>query len=409
MNSKIAITRRGFVTLAASAVPSLLLAPRLLAESSARRNDDTILVLLRLGGGNDGLNTIPPCDDSAYHKARPSLGILAKNAIPFTQGLYFHPSLRGFRRLLDDSELAVAMNVGYPNPDRSHFRSMDIWHSGRLTESPTHGFLAPLIDRRIGVPKDSNASVSLEEPAIGVLDDKEPLALIGEARAAPILYSLDDLKGVDRSLCVEPRRSRSGGSDALGPLLAANAAALKLSDRLADVTSSAGSKDRGLPGSKLGRALSTLLDLIAAGVRPRVFYVAHDGFDTHVRQQDAHAALLSDLGNCLVAFQKALPNVIAKEKVLVCAFSEFGRRVDQNASLGTDHGAAAPVYLVSSSLEPGLLGTPPKLQDLVEGDVAFQFDFRRVYATLLERHLGLDSQAFLGDRFEPLPFLPRSL
>lgn len=383
-------TRRVFLSRAAASVATWCLAPRWCAASAGAT--DSILVVLRLGGGNDGLNTVIPCDDDRYHRARPRLAIGKDRALPFTSSLYFHPSLLGLRELADAGRVAIVSNVGYPDPDRSHFKSMDVWHSGSLVESPRRGFLAPLVDRDPGPAG--------EEAAIAVIDDPLPLALIGERRAAPVIVSLDDFGAIDRSLVVEPDPEHE---EPLARLTAAHRAALRLDERLAAIS---GSRDRGLPGSKLGGALSTVLDLIAAGVRPRVFYVAHDGFDTHVRQAEPHAELLADLGDCLRAFDRALPAVIDPSKVACFAFSEFGRRVEENESLGTDHGAAAPVFLVSRALAPGLYGGAPDLADLEDGDLRFAIDFRSVLATLVRDRLGLDPASCLGPDAGSFPRLP---
>lgn len=388
-------TRRVFLSRSA-ATALWCVAPRLAVSRESA--SDSILVVLRLGGGNDGLNTVIPCEDDRYRRARPGLAIAKERALPFASGLHLHPSLTGLKELADAGRVAIVSNVGYPNPDRSHFRSMDVWHSGSLAETPRRGFLAPLVDRDPGAGGD--------EGAIAVIDDPLPLALIGERRAAPVILSLDDFGSIDRSLVLEPEANVGG---ALARLNAAHRAALRLDERLDSVATRG---DRGLPGSKLGRAFSTVLDLLAAGVRPRVFYVAHDGFDTHVRQADAHAALLQDLGDCLRAFDRALPSVIDPNRVASFAFSEFGRRVEENESLGTDHGAAGPVFVVSRALRPGLVGSPPNLEDLDEGDVRYAIDFRSVLATLVGNWLGLDAASCLGPEaanFAPLPLFSRAV
>lgn len=389
-------TRRTFLAHSAAAA-TWLLAPRTALARHAG-TDDSVLVVLCLGGGNDGLNTVIPCEDDLYHRARPALAIAKTAALPFTSGLGFHPALSGLHELADAGRVAVVSNVGYPNPDRSHFRSMDIWQSGSLAETPSRGFLAPLVDRDPGATG--------EEGAIAVVDDRLPLALIGERRAAPVILSLDDFGTIDRNACLDLDRPEHAPVALLDD---AYRAARRLDERLAAVDRKRGHE---MPGSKLGRALSTVLDLLAAGIRPRVFYVAHDGFDTHVRQADAHASLLRDFGNCLRAFDRALPTVIDASRVATFAFSEFGRRVAENDSLGTDHGTAAPVFVIGRDLVGGLHGGVPDLSNLEEGDLRYTVDFRAVLGTLMRSWLGFDETASLGAEaraFAPIPLFRRAV
>lgn len=386
-------SRRQFLAGSLAAAPLLLAGSRAFARN---RTKDRVLVLIRLGGGNDGLNTVIPIEDDSYHRARPTLRVEKKDALPFHAGLAFHPALAKLHRLSEAGKVAVVENVGYPNPDRSHFKSMDVWHTAGFEENPHHGFLAPLVDgpaNELGIA-----------PAIAVLDDKTPLALVGRDRAAPVIFALDDFE-VDAAdeiatLVDAPRRHES---PALATVRSAASSALSFENRLRRLKQKSRSA---MPGSKLGRSLSTVLDLLAAGVRPQVFYVAHDGFDTHTQQKDSHATLLRDLGDCIAAFHSALGEAIDSRNVLIATFSEFGRRVRENGSRGTDHGAAAPLFVVGDPVAPGAYGGVPDLVDLDDGDVRFQVDFRSVYATLLDRWLGRDPKSCLGAAYPSLPFLP---
>lgn len=389
-------TRRTFLATSAAA-STWLLAPRFALTRHAA-TDDSVLVVLCLGGGNDGLNTVIPCEDDLYYRARPALAIQKTTTLPFASGVGFHPALTGLRDLADAGRVAVVSNVGYPNPDRSHFRSMDIWQSGSLVDAPTRGFLAPLVDRDPGATG--------EEGAIAVVEGRLPLAMIGERRAAPVILSLDDFGAIDEAACLELERPEHAPVALLDD---AYRAARRLDERLASVDRKRG---HGLPGSKLGRALSTVLDLLSAGIRPRVFYVAHDGFDTHVRQADAHAALLRDFGDCVRAFDRALPSVTETNRVVTFAFSEFGRRVAENDSLGTDHGTAAPVFVIGRDLVGGFHGDLPDLKNLEDGDLRYTVDFRAVLGTLMRNWLGIDETASLGVEartFAPIPLFRRAV
>jgi uncharacterized protein (DUF1501 family) len=389
------LTRRTLLRTTAAAAP-LLLAPRGLALDAAFDPDANVLVMLRLGGGNDGLNTLVPRDDDAYRRARATLALPSGGLVPFHPSLGLHASLAPLREMIEASRVAIVSNAGSPLGDRSHFKSLDTWHSGSLEDHPRHGFLAPLIDA-------GDERSAFGGGVLGVLDDALPLALIGRRRAAPSLRSLDDARLDDPAAVLGSATPRATVGESLAALLAAGDQALALAARLAEVDADRLAST--LPRTALGRALATTLALLAAGIRPRVLYLAHDGFDTHVRQADTHAALLADLAHSLAAFFAALPQAIDPRRVLVLTFSEFGRRVAENGSRGTDHGKGAPQFLFGDAVAAGLIGTPPDLLDLDEGDVRCTIDFRQIYSTLLERWLSADPVAALGSRLEPLPLL----
>ena len=388
-------TRRRFLSLCGGAAALPFLATSPLGRAAAGLGaGERRLVVLRLGGGNDGLNTVIPFHDDRYHRARPTLRVDERAALPLDDHLAFHPSMADLHRLFHDGVVAVVNSVGYPNPDRSHFLSMDIWHSAEPDPSRRRtGWLGRAGER---------ISTGVTPPTYAVIDGELPLAVVGDRGAAPAIGSIDELTLREPTAADLATAPRDAPSPALQHALAAARAAVETGRR---VRSGGADPTSGFPGSSLGRDLATVTRLIDADDEARLFYVAHDGFDTHTRQKDNHAALLSDLSRSVAAFFAALKRLDKADEVLLVTFSEFGRRVRENGSLGTDHGAAGPMLAVSGALRPGVLGGPPDLDDLDDGDIRHEIDYRRVYATLLDGWLGIDAESVLGRRFEPLALL----
>jgi len=411
-------TRRRFlrtgVTLASCAVTAPCFvhgAARALAQAGEGLSsipgvpDERVLVVLQLGGGNDGLNTVAPVDLAEYHNARPGIGISAREALRLDPRLPvgLHPRLTGLKSLFDDGLLSVVQGVGYPNPNRSHFKSMDIWHTAE-TSGVGQGWLGKYFDNQCqGEPEP--------DPAMGLaLGRKAPLAMQGrELRPlsfeSPELYRRvggDDGDVVDRAYeeairaGVEPDASSPAAylmRTAMDAQL--SSAQLRRAVELRPLTE--------FPRSDLARQLSMVAGMIRAGMPTRVYYVTMGGFDTHAGQGGArgtHANLLAQFGDALRAFYGELRAQRADGRVLTMCFSEFGRRVRQNASGGTDHGAAAPMFLAGPMVQPGVLNDHPSLTDLDDGgDLKHTVDFRNVYAGVLEGWLKADSREVLGARF----------
>lgn len=390
-------TRRQFLSLCAGIPASAALLPfsRALAALPEAADDAPVLVLVRLGGGNDGLNTVIPYEDDLYHRARPSLAIGKDRALPLSGGMGLHPAMEGLKRLFDAGELAVIQSVGYPGPDRSHFASMDIWHTGDPdTRRRRSGWLGRTVD----------ALPNTDTPGFSLAGGGMPLAMVGDRRTSPALDSLADLtlqQSFLEPLILARRETPSGP---LSCLLDAARTGVRTSQRVRGAAAATGAAQR-LPHSALGRRLATVLTIIAADPGARVFYVAHDGFDTHTRQADNHAALLRDLAESVHAFRQALGDLDLHRRVLLLTFSEFGRRVRENGSQGTDHGAAAPLLAIGPAVHGGVHGAAPDLTDLDDGDVRYRVDFRSIYATVLDRWLGVDARAILPGDHPPVAFL----
>ncbi len=398
--------RRRFLQSSGLALGVGTLAPQFLARAAAdaKSDKDRVLVVVQLSGGNDGLNTIIPYADDVYRKRRPSLAIPATEIIKSNDHTGFHPALRGFADLLGQQQLVVVQGVGYANPNRSHFESMDIWHTCHLkNEQRSVGWLGRYLDQSVGADGG-------DVPAIHFGGEQQPLALQARDVRVPSVKSLDDFKlqsGNDQfreTVSKLASTQRSTASDLLGFVQTSTSAALVASDRVAAAQSDYKSAVE-YPQSDLARKLRIVAQLINAGLNTRIYYVTLDGFDTHSQQADAHAALLRQWGDAVTAFTRDVTGHGHGSRILTLSFSEFGRRVEENASKGTDHGAAAPLILTGGGVQAGFYGDHPSLTDLDDGDLKFHTDFRQVYATILNNWLGCDSEKVIGASYEPLPIL----
>ncbi|HEY2827086.1 MAG TPA: DUF1501 domain-containing protein [Pirellulales bacterium] len=379
--------------------------PHFLAHAAAAELDqrkDTILVVVQLTGGNDGLNTVIPYSHDAYRKARPKLAIAAKDVLKINDSIGLHPSARGLSELLQAGKLAIVQGVGYSSPNRSHFESMDIWHTCLRKGNPrTTGWLGRFLDA-------SHTSTDVDAAAIHIGLEKQPLALATEnvrvsSFGSPESFRLED--GGSRKFRDAIRALTGTDQQPSDPLLGflqtSTTSALSTSERIAEVLRDY-QTPVAYPESAFASRLKTIAQLINAGLKTRVYYVELDGFDTHSQQAAAHAALLQQFGGAVRAFIEDIEHHGHGERTLVMSFSEFGRRVAENASEGTDHGAAAPMFVAGSRVGAGLVGDHPSFDDLEDGDLKFHTDFRQVYATLLQNWLGWPSAAILGGEFSAI-------
>lgn len=374
----------------------------LAAETPGAR--DRVLVLIQLSGGNDGLNTVVPIADDVYYRARPGIAISKNAALGLNDRLGLHPSLTGFRKLWDQGRLGIVEGVGYPQPDRSHFRSMDIWQSAQpSTLVPETGWIGRALDELSLQPQESR-----EAACIGM--ERQPLACIGARVLPPTIQRLDEFHlqpGARRTVEAPSWQTASlaaSSSDTLSFLRKSAVSTLASVRRLEGLSDYKPSVE--YPGTGLGQRLKLVAQMIAAEMPTRIYYVTLDGFDTHAQQLPGHAALLRELSEAVQAFVGDLEEQGTGQRVLVATLSEFGRRVAENGSLGTDHGAASVLFTVTPSGSGGLYGRAPSLTDLDDGDPRFTVDFRQVYATLLDRWLEIPSAGVLGAEFETLGFVP---
>jgi uncharacterized protein (DUF1501 family) len=383
-------TRRRFLRNAGAAWSCLGLehaVPRLwssVARAAEASTTGRRLVVIELQGGNDGLNTVIPFADDAYYRARPTLGISAKDIVRLDDHLGLHPAMKSWRALWDTGRLSIVENCGYPHPNRSHFESMDIWHAGQFGSPTPSGWLG----------RASDTAAVGEMCYVG--EGAVPQALYGRRRAVASLARLDDLQL--RREAAEIRVTRNAGQDELTAAITARLEqAREMSARLPAVglpsAADLNSKDR-----PLADRLDVVRTLIEQDQPFRVYYTALNGFDTHAQQRDTHESLWRQTSKAVSGFLDKLKKQNLADGVVVFLFSEFGRRVKENGSLGTDHGAAAPVFLVGEKVCPGVQGGVPNFNNLDDGDLRYQVDFRDVYAGLLRDWLSVDPATVLGPR-----------
>lgn len=397
------IDRRSFL-IRAAATPLALAAPGP-GAFWLPRGDDRLLLVLELVGGNDGLNTVIPVDDDNYKKARPTIGSVRNGAHALTDGTALHPALAQLHRRIQDGKGAVVHGVGYPQPDRSHFRSRDIWH----TADPLHQEVKSSTTGWLGRAADQLSKRGAGVPAAAVGGLEVPLALRAKKVNVPSLARVEDFQWLS---------ARSGGTVAAGAPVRAvvdHEGQGESTDELMRFVGDVARKGASLadelaaaladyrpraeyPGSDLGRNLGLVAQLAVAGFGTRLVHVGLSGFDTHARQLPTHAGLMRELDGALSAFLMDIEKHGLGDRVTVLVHSEFGRRVKENASQGTDHGAAGPVFAFGGGIQGGPHGQVPNLEDLDDGDVKSTADFRDVYADLL-RWLGAETRPVLGGEF----------
>ena len=392
--------------------------------------DSPILVLLQLAGGNDGLNTVVPYTNDFYHNARPRIGIAADQALKLDDTLGLNPALAGFKSLYDAGHLAVVNGVGYPNPNRSHFRSTEIWQTasdedkylsdgwvGRYFDNACQG-----CDTTVGInigprmPQSFSShhptGITLENPATyrfmgSGKDDDESLAYRSMYHADDGSMSAGGGSNSGSSVSmVSGTIALHDGQNALDFLERTSMDAKVSSEKILEIAG----KTKGttnFPRSGLGSSLQLVARLIAGGLATRVFYVSHGGFDTHVNQRNAQDRRLQELAEAVKAFTDEMTAIGAADRVMLMTFSEFGRRVEENGNQGTDHGTAAPMFLIGPQVKAGLLGAMPSLdpKDLDQGDLKFTTDFRSVYASVLTDWLKTNPDPILGRPFPTFPIV----
>jgi uncharacterized protein (DUF1501 family) len=376
--------------------------PLALGASAVQTRSSRILVVVELQGGNDGLNTLIPATDDLYKRLRPTLAVRPQDVLDVAQGLGFHGALRGFADLLESGRLSVIQGVGYPNPNRSHFEAMDIWHTcQRKEETRTDGWLGRWLE-------ETGGAGETDPRALHIGSDKLPFALMSRTVRVPSVRSLEQFRlqgsedpGFRDAIETLTDTDRPAEDDLLSFVQSSTSSALAASERLT-TASSAKASSVVWPASPLAGQLQTISRLIRSDLNTSVYYVTHGGFDTHAQQPDAHRGLLRQLADSIKAFLDELQESGHQEQVVVMCFSEFGRRVEQNASDGTDHGTAGPVFLAGAGLQPGLIGTAPRLDDLQDGDLKHTADFREVYSAISEHWFSVPSERILKGVWKPV-------
>ncbi|MEO1130120.1 MAG: DUF1501 domain-containing protein [Planctomycetota bacterium] len=425
--SRRAFLQRG-VTLASSAVTVpyflqssavALARPANAGTSVAGVPEERVLVVVQLAGGNDGLNTVIPFEDDSYYRLRPQIGIPGAQVhkLSARSSIGLHPAMDSMKELYDDGLLTVVQGVGYPNPNRSHFTSMDIWHTAD-TSGVGDGWLGRFFDAQCaGADPRTGKGAPAGHAGVAVGRDA-PLAMQGR-QYRPISFETADMfrwTGLDLHPSMAQPYEEILESELDPTVEQGNPSAAFLTRTAMDAQVASAKIRRAVdtdplvryPNSGLARQLAMVASMIRAGLETRVYYVSLGGFDTHAGQGGAggqHANLLRTLSEAVNAFYKDLQAQGNDGRVLTMSFSEFGRRVGQNASNGTDHGAAAPMFLMGPMVRPGVHGGHPSLTDLDAGDLKYHTDFRNVYSAVLGEWLKADSSRVLGGTFKPLRVL----
>jgi len=396
------IKRRDFLKTGSLATASLLL-PKFLKAVEGRQvlaPKGKVLVMLQLNGGNDGLNTVIPVRNDIYYKERRRIAVPRETSLSLGTEAGLHPTLTALKTAYDAGEMAVMNSVGYPNPDRSHFRSMDIWQSASAaSEYWQTGWIGRYLDAQCA----GRPSAALE------IDDTLSLALKGIQSKGLALQDpkrlFESARGqyfVDYAAAHAPEQHEDTPVAYLYKTMAetlSSADYIYQQSRRKPATAA-------YPATGLGKQLKTIASLILADTDTTVYYVSLGSFDTHINQEGQQKRLFQEMNDALAAFIKELKSNGKWEDVLVATFSEFGRRVSQNASGGTDHGTANNMIFLGGGLrDKGLLNPLPDLLDLDAGDLKYQVDFRQVYSTLLDRWLQADAEQILGRKFDSLQFV----
>jgi uncharacterized protein (DUF1501 family) len=359
------------------------------------------LVIIQLSGGNDGLNTIIPYGNDIYYQKRSTIAINQADIIKLNDMQGLNPSLSALKEIYDQGWMSIINSVGYPNPDRSHFRSMDIWQ----TASDSNQFLTT---GWIGRYLDSNCQTCKNPYTAIEVDDTLSLAMKGATKKGIAVQDPNKLYQETREPFFKGLvhdNSEHLNEDNLGYLYKTMIETYSSADYIQQ-TSKTYNVTAQYPATQLGNQLKTVSKFINSGLNTRVYYVSLSGFDTHVGQQNQQNRQLQVYGDAVAAFIKDLKQSAKLDDTLVMTFSEFGRRVEQNASNGTDHGTANNIMLFGGKLKKaGIFNDAPNLTDLDNGDLKYKIDFRDVYATLLDKWLDINNSQVLNKTFNGLAFI----
>ena len=368
-------------------------------DGVSEKHPNRILIVLELSGGNDGLNTVVPYADDAYYKARPTIGIKKGEVLKLNDSLGLHPACPGMQSLFKDGKLAIVPGCGYPNPNLSHFTAMEWWHTAMPHGSNKYGWLGRFADAYQPTPTQNY---------IVNISSRQSLA-VSSAKHSPVVFS-------------DPRKFGRIGTDAQQKVFETFGKVYPTSNSSLDFVNTVSKTATG--GAALVRSACaeyrTLVDygsdnnltldlkkvaaMINAGLPTRIYYLSQGGYDTHAGQAATQQLLLIYLSDALRGFMEDLHKIGRVDDVAVMVFTEFGRRVNENASRGTDHGTATPMFVVGKHVRGGFYGKQPSLTDLDDGNLKMTTDFRSVYATMLKGWMGLeDTKSVLKGDFSTLP------
>jgi len=398
------IKRREFLKISSILSASLFI-PKFIKTAKAEKilnnysSNGNVLVVIQLSGGNDGLNTVIPYYNDIYYKSRPELGIKKSEVLKLNDYLGLNPNMTELKRLFDEGYIKIINNVGYPNPDRSHFRSMDIWQSASDSDKYINtGWIGRYLDTNCTGCEHPHKAIEVD----GTLS----LALKGEEQSG---LAMQDIKrflfsardGFIEKISIENKdqKSENDNKNFLYKVLNDTYSSV---ETISKYYNKSVSKEN-YPNNEFSKNLKNIAELINSGIDTTVYYLSLSGFDTHTNQLNTQNNLLKIYSEGIKVFCNDLKANGNLKTVTILTFSEFGRRVAENGSKGTDHGTANNVFIISGNLsEPGVENSNPDLQKLDEGDLIYKTDFRSIYATLLEDRLGSDSELILGKKFNKI-------
>ncbi len=367
--------------------------------------DDRILVVVQLTGGNDGINTVVPYSNAVYKASRPNIGVGDGTVLHLDDNVGLNSVMTGLKSVWDTGKLAIVQGVGYPNPNRSHFRSMEIWQTAAPDKQATEGWVGRYLD----AVREGRVS-----PLTGInIGNEEPEALESAHAAVPTIQGLanfgmifpQNTEGIARTAAL--RKIQMGGGDEAPYAALLRQTASEMYDSADKIRSGVGNYHSSVPYGPdgFGKGMQEIAMLISANLGTRIYYITLGSFDTHTNQARRQPQLLAQLSDGLKSFHDDMAGMNMADKVTVVTFSEFGRRVHENAGGGTDHGTASEMFILGGGVKGGLYGEYPSLTDLDQGDLKYNTDFRAVYATLLDNWMGADSERVLGSRFDALTFI----
>ncbi|GAC1445160.1 MAG: DUF1501 domain-containing protein [Chloroflexota bacterium] len=368
---------------------------------------DNVLVVIQQAGGNDGLNTVVPYTNTQYYKRRPTLAIHPDRVLALDSTVGLHPYLAGIKSIWDEGNLAVVQGVGYPNPDLSHFKSTIVWQTGDPLATQDTGWLGRYLDTALDGDHNPLKAVSI--------GDSLPLAFRSRANATPAVTSLPDFQlptnadGRTRLAALrafaEMNRSALDRNPTLAAIRSSQSTTVQAVGKLQAVPTGYRARVR-YPKTDLARQLQLVAQLIHANLGTRVFWVTQDGYDDHAREMGDHAHLLRELDGAITAFYRDMQARNWHRQVMMMTWSEFGRRVEENGDRGTDHGTAAPMFLLGGRIRGNVYGDDPILTNLDgDGNLKYHIDFRSVYGTVMDRWMGANATAVVGGNYERIPFV----
>lgn len=372
--------RRNFFKLAATYAGGLMLVPDFLHAMGAQTGiggTGMKLIFIQLNGGNDGLNTFIPYDNPLYYDLRPNIGIPKADILGLFKGMGWHPSLKAFADIQQKGHLSVIQNVGYPNHSRSHFRSQEIWNTASASnEYLQKGWLGKFLDLHY-----------LEHHPTGAinLDSIDNLSLRGDE---PNFVTVSNLDQFGRAKTTEVASSKLSDNPQLDFVKKIAETASEGNEEIKKALNSS-KLNVEFPNTKIGKNLKWIAELLNGNLDASILYTSHGGFDTHDNQLAVHKNKLKELDEAVGSLYKFLSESKMLETTSIVIFSEFGRRVKDNGK-GTDHGAAAPMFVISKQIKNQIIGSNPNLSILDNGDLKFEHDFRAVYASLLKSHFQFD-------------------